>query len=85
MVVALSAHLVAQRSDLITFYVTSLFPQYYKVSIVGMHRAQPILFQLSEIGNQHFLLLVRNLILGLLQCRSPVQRRSLGSHSDVPR
>ena len=61
MVVALSAHLVAQRSDLITFYVTSLFLRYYKVSMFGMHRAQPILFQLSEIGNQYFLLPVQNL------------------------
>ena len=76
MVVALSAHLGAQRSDLITFYVTSLFLRYLKV--IGMHRAQPILFQLSEIGNQYFLLPVENLILGLLQCRSPLQRMSLG-------
>ena len=80
----LSAHLVAQRSDLITFYVTSLFLRYYKVSMFGMHQAQ-LLFQLSEIENQYFLLPVQNLILGLLQCRSPLQRMSLGSHSDVPR
>ena len=38
MVVALSAHLVAQRSDLITFFVTSLFLQYYKVSMFGLFR-----------------------------------------------
>ena len=59
MVVALS-HLVAQRSDLITFYVTSLlWCCKVSISMFGMHRAQ-LLFQLSGIGNHHFLLPVQN-------------------------
>ena len=84
MIVALFVGLVAQCSNLITFCVTSLYPQ-HRVRIAAMREAQPVLVQLSETGNPYFVLLARNLIPGLLHCWSPVQCRLTGSHSDVPK
>ena len=73
MAVALSVRLVAHCSDLITFCVTSLYQQ-YKVRIVAVRQAQPVLFQLSETGNPYFLLLARSLIwaAAVQSCSEPV-------------
>ena len=63
MIVAFSVRLVAQCSNLITFCVTSLYPQ-HRVRIAAMREAQPVLVQLSETGNPYFVLLA-NLTPGL--------------------
>ena len=55
------------------------FLRYYKVSVFGMHRAQ-LLFQLSEIGNQYFLLPVLNRQARFLTICSG----SCGSEADTP-